>query len=145
MELQDYLAECTVRIDAAASGTGFFLAPGLIVTPAHVVEDPEIGGYPCRDHIRVTHRGTVHAARLERYAASPSPDLAILAVEIPEHGTVQPQANRRCDRVAASRNQPRSNADHRQQRRERRSPERSASAVPHRRRTARSRSRRRRA
>lgn len=85
MELQDYLAECTVRIDAAGRGTGFFIAPGLVLTPAHVVEDPESGGYPCRAGLRVTYRGTEHPARLVRYAASPSPDLAILAVDIVQH------------------------------------------------------------
>ncbi len=85
MELQDYLAECTVRIDAAGSGTGFFIAPGLVLTPAHVVEDPESGGYPCRAGLRVSYRGRPHPARLVRYAASPTPDLAILAVDLADH------------------------------------------------------------
>lgn len=86
MELQDYLADCTVRIETrAGAGTGFFIAPGLILTPAHVVEDPESGGYPLGSDIRIRYRGMLHTARLVRYASSPSPDLAVLGVEVGEH------------------------------------------------------------
>lgn len=38
MDLSDLIYQCTVRISAAKGGTGFFVAPGKVLTCAHVVE-----------------------------------------------------------------------------------------------------------
>ena len=86
MDLEDYLVDCTVRVETrAGSATGFFIAPGLIVAPAHVVESPNGGDYPWLGNVAVHHAGGEIAARTIRYAACPTPGLAILRAELRDH------------------------------------------------------------
>lgn len=81
MNLEDYLFECTVRVEAdGRSGTGFVIAPGLVLTAAHLVEDPVGGNFPMRE-VAISHRGSRSLARVVRYAASPDPDLAVLEAD----------------------------------------------------------------
>lgn len=72
--MEDLLRECTVRIDidGQASGTGFFVAPGTVVTCAHVLEqvtlafDVNAPSRKLRDRITlVDHKGTSHPATLD--------------------------------------------------------------------------------
>ena len=80
MQLQDYLSRCIFRVEAGdRAGSGFFVAPGLIVTSARLVEDPESGDFPLSE-VSVRRNGSREAARVVRYAASPDPDLAVLEV-----------------------------------------------------------------
>jgi len=80
MELQDYLIGCTVRVgEGDRQGAGFFVAPGLIVTAAHLVEDPGESDFPLSE-VRVRGNDWEARARVAGYAASPEPDLAVLEV-----------------------------------------------------------------
>ena len=86
MELKDLLVDCTVRVETrAGAATGFFIAPGLALTPAHVVESPNGGEYPLRSEISVHYKGLDYPARTIRYAASPSPDVAVIQTDVPPH------------------------------------------------------------
>ena len=81
MELYDYLFRSTVRVEAdGRAGTGFFVAAGLIVTAAHLVEDPVGGDFPL-SAVTVSRNGSRVLARVVRYASSPDPDLAVLELE----------------------------------------------------------------
>lgn len=94
MQLQDYLLECTVRVEADEGvGTGFFITPGLVVTAAHLVEDPLAGDFPLRE-VAVSRKGRRVLARVIRYAASPEPDLAVLELDADavDAGALDPDA-----------------------------------------------------
>lgn len=81
----DHLAKCVARIYAGdATGTGFFVAPGQLLTCAHVMAAAK--GKPAR--LRVEYAGTVYAARLLRMLDGPFPDLALLSVDVPNHPVV---------------------------------------------------------
>lgn len=83
--LYELLAECTVAISAnGAKGTGFFVAPGKVLTCAHVVE-------PAKNNpasIEVTWRGQNYPTRslATRYVAYP--DIALLEVNVADHPCV---------------------------------------------------------
>jgi hypothetical protein len=86
MELQDYLADCTVLVETdVAVGTGFFIAPGLLITPAHVVESRNGSDYPLLGDVTIRNGQETYRATTIRYAAGPNPDLAILRVEASDH------------------------------------------------------------
>jgi hypothetical protein len=82
------LIDATVRIGGDAVGTGFFVAPGLVVTCAHVLPEP---GRP----LTVTHAGVeVTAEVLVREPADAAdtlysfPDVALLQVPATDHACV---------------------------------------------------------
>jgi hypothetical protein len=78
--IEDLLRDCTVRITAGDSfGTGFFVAPGLILTCAHVVEAVEAGSERLSIWWRVTAT-SLSTVELGPYAPNPYPDLALLHV-----------------------------------------------------------------
>jgi hypothetical protein len=92
--LDQVVAECLVRISGAndGGGTGFFVAPGSVLTCAHVVE-----GIP-EETVAVWHLGQRLTGRISgRYPSErpagrklyPYPDLAVISVEqAPSHGCV---------------------------------------------------------
>jgi hypothetical protein len=96
--LKRLLRECTVYLDGAtgvsASGSGFFVAPGLILTAAHVVRDKT-----APPHVRWHDRelGPVTAEWMcpensENSSVWPLPDLALLSFpeeEAPDHPCVR--------------------------------------------------------
>ena len=84
-DIQDFLIDCTTRVETPGQvGTGFFIAPGLVLTCAHLIEDAENGDYPLSD-VDIHWGGERHPARVVRYAASPSPNLAVLETELKQH------------------------------------------------------------
>ena len=84
--LYELLRQCTLRIAVAGKGhqgTGFFVAPGLILTCAHVVRDARPGA------IDVFWNGQSYPVRLKAYQPAPDgPDLALLAIDLQEHPCV---------------------------------------------------------
>jgi superfamily II DNA or RNA helicase len=93
MSLDTLLSSCAVRVSSGPRkgyGTGFFVAPGLIVTCAHVIGDP------FRPEFEVVWNGkTIRATLLQHLAsgsddrASPNgPDLALASVELDQHPCV---------------------------------------------------------
>lgn len=81
----DHLARCVARVFAGpATGTGFFVAPGQLLTCAHVVRSA--AGQD--DLLRIDYAGQTHAARLLRVLEGPFPDLALLSVDVPDHPAV---------------------------------------------------------
>ena len=87
----ELLFQCTVRITAnGARGTGFFVAPGLILTCAHVVER----AYPDKGQIFVQIEGhESFSARIEGYCPNPYPDLALLSIDYTDHPCVHLDGN----------------------------------------------------
>lgn len=84
-DIQDFLIDCTTRVETSGQvGTGFFIAPGFVLTCAHLIEDAENGDYPLSE-VDIHWRGERHPARVFRYAASPSPNLAVLETDLNEH------------------------------------------------------------
>jgi hypothetical protein len=93
--VEDLLQECTLQVCSRgiARGTGFFVAPGLALTCAHVI------GEEVHEPLQIRWQGQIWAARLqERYGGPPGPDLALLAVDCPDHpcvllcGTARPHS-----------------------------------------------------
>jgi NACHT domain/Trypsin-like peptidase domain len=83
--LDDLLRRCTVRIvTAKASGTGFFVAPGQILTCAHVVETSQNDAAG----LQVIWEGQDHRAKLVTLLPNPYPDLALLHVDLLQHPCV---------------------------------------------------------
>ena len=85
--LDKLLQRCTVRVDLPnGQGTGFFVAPGLILTCTHVVES--VGMNPIRIFWKETEQ--TYTAYIERLIANPDIDLALLKLteEIPKHPCV---------------------------------------------------------
>jgi Trypsin-like peptidase domain len=87
------LSRCTVRVLAVNSkgssfGTGFFVAPGQIMTCAHVV------GSEAATDIRIEWRGNEYKVKVRQLVPNPVPtndvypDLAILKVAIKDHPVV---------------------------------------------------------
>ena len=84
-DIQDFLIDCTVRVEVSGRrGTGFFIAPGLVLTCAHVIEDAKSGDYPPSE-VDVHWGGQRYEARVIRYGASPSPNLAVLETDLKDH------------------------------------------------------------
>lgn len=85
--LEELYCRCTVRIvvDDRLSGTGAFVAPGLVLTCAHVVATARKEG---RD-VGLYWRRTEYLAKIDQYRAGDGPerypDLALLRVPVPEH------------------------------------------------------------
>ena len=81
MELKQHLHGAIVRVlSEGRRGSGFFIAPGLIMTAAHLVEDPASGDFPLSE-VDVSAGEWHSTARVVRYASAPDPDLAILQVD----------------------------------------------------------------
>lgn len=92
----ELLRQCMVRVAVPdgpkkAQGTGFFVAPGLILTCAHVVEDAQ------KQNARIditwwTGQKAIEertmAAQLKEFRAAPYPDIALLQVEATDHPCV---------------------------------------------------------
>lgn len=82
--LYKLLDNCTVRLDLSDKllGTGFFIAPGLILTCAHVIEHTVKNITTVKAH----HSGEVYPIHyLEKYLPKPYPDLALLRIDFTEH------------------------------------------------------------
>jgi hypothetical protein len=91
--LDDLLYRCTVRVEVGGKqkGTGFFVAPGMVLTCAHVVED--VTGQPTAQPIEMYWHwgGRHHTAQIQNtdFLPKPYPDLALLrAGEELEHPCV---------------------------------------------------------
>jgi hypothetical protein len=77
--LYELLQNCAVRIGVrgAPKGTGFFVAPGLILTCAHIIQDAQIRNVPAE----VIWRGQTTPAEIRGIRNPPYPDLALLRVD----------------------------------------------------------------
>lgn len=76
-DLDSLLRRCTVRLripQDGSQGTGFRVAPGLILTCAHVVETAQAQSVP----VEVTSDGRTVSGRIVAFFAKPYPDLALL-------------------------------------------------------------------
>lgn len=83
--LYELLHDCTVRIVAKGSqGTGFFVAPGLILTCSHVVEN----AYKAHLPVEVSWKGQTVTAQIFEFRNAEYPDLALLQVNISNHACV---------------------------------------------------------
>jgi hypothetical protein len=83
--LYELLRECTVAISASgAKGTGFFVAPGQVLTCAHVIE-------PAKDNpasIEISWRGQSYRTRSLAMRDATYPDIALLEVGVSDHPCV---------------------------------------------------------
>src|SRR6266568_2455457 len=84
--LYDLLHNCTVliTIPGLSQGTGFFVAPGLILTCAHVVEAAQ----KRNTFVEVRWNGQVLPAHIQEFRDVPYPDLALLQVNLSNHPCV---------------------------------------------------------
>lgn len=91
--LDSRLRKCTVRIrnkTGKGYGTGFFVAPGLVLTCAHVVGDKN------RHRVEISWDGHDLVGKLDRYLASSSfdqsksdwPDISLISLNLTEHPCV---------------------------------------------------------
>ena len=94
--IYDLVTDCTVRITAGNSqGSGFFVAPGLVLTCAHVIEPAQQGG----EAIQCAWQGKTYPAEIYAYRDVAYPDLALLKVGVPNHpcvllaGSAEPFSN----------------------------------------------------
>lgn len=77
-QLIAFLKRCTVRLTTSeGSGTGFFVAPGFILTCAHVVGNVESDKLP----VAVQWEEKTYLAKITRLVLDPYPDLALLKLE----------------------------------------------------------------
>ena len=87
-DLDDLLRRCTVRLHIpqdGSQGTGFWVAPGLLLTCAHVVETAQAQSLP----VEIASGGRKYSGRIEAFFAKPYPDLALLRCdEFPSHPCV---------------------------------------------------------
>jgi hypothetical protein len=77
------LRDCTVRIEVGGQhrGTGFFVAPGLVLTCAHVIDtNPR--------QLEITWKKQVQPAQLKKITQADSSDLALLEVPFTNHDCV---------------------------------------------------------
>jgi tetratricopeptide (TPR) repeat protein len=80
--LYGLLEDCSPRILVGkAHGTGFFVAPGQILSCAHVVET----AVTASRQIVVTYGGRDYPAEIADYRADPYPDLALLRIGLTDH------------------------------------------------------------
>lgn len=84
--LYELLHASTVRIvlPKVSQGTGFFVAPGLILTCAHVIEAAQKSNVP----LEVSWNGQTTSAQIQEVRAVSYPDLALLQVSLTEHPCV---------------------------------------------------------
>lgn len=85
--LLELLLKCIVRISVEnKQGTGFFVAPNLILTCAHVVDVAHKINLP----VKIYWDNQTYSAQIREhdFFPKPYPDLAILFVELPEHPCV---------------------------------------------------------
>ncbi|HVB75559.1 MAG TPA: trypsin-like peptidase domain-containing protein [Ktedonobacteraceae bacterium] len=83
--LYELLSDCTVRVTSKGSqGTGFFVAPGLILTCSHVLAD----AYKANTTIEVSWKEQLCSASIYAYRDALYPDIALLSVTIPGHPCV---------------------------------------------------------
>src|SRR5712691_4779919 len=83
--LYDLLTTCTVRITSkSGQGTGFFVAPGLILTCKHVIENALTPASP----IDISWQGQTFSATLHALPNINNLDLALLQVNISHHPCV---------------------------------------------------------
>ncbi len=83
--LYEVLRLCTMRISVPGKpghGTGFFIAPGYILTCAHVVKAAQ----PTNDVVEVFWDGQPYSARIMRFVSDA--DLALLQVDLTGHPCV---------------------------------------------------------
>src|SRR5579859_3527704 len=83
--LYDLLTSCTVRITSkSGQGTGFFVAPTLVLTCKHIIENALAPSSP----IEIAWLGQLFPATLYALPATNNIDLALLRVNIPHHPCV---------------------------------------------------------
>lgn len=84
--LYELLHQCTVQVSVPkrSQGTGFFIAPGLVLTCAHVVEAAQNNATP----VEICYNGQVIEAQIQEFRDPSYPDLALLQVKLPEHPCV---------------------------------------------------------
>lgn len=77
---------CTVRIvvPKMSQGTGFFVAPNLVLTCAHVIEASQKGN----NLIKVSWNGQIIEAHIQEFRHVSYPDLALLRVSLDHHPCV---------------------------------------------------------
>jgi V8-like Glu-specific endopeptidase len=81
-DLYELACQCTVRLsvpDKTGHGTGFFVAPGLILTCAHVLKDAVSNSIP----IEVYWNGQLYPAKITKIHREH--DLALMQVEQTDH------------------------------------------------------------
>ncbi len=84
-DLESLLRLCTVMVkQGQRQGTGFFVAPGLVVTCAHVVETTDSQSPP----VTFSWQGETYRAQLEHISDRSYPDLALLRTALQEHPCV---------------------------------------------------------
>ncbi|BAJ26215.1 MULTISPECIES: trypsin-like peptidase domain-containing protein [Kitasatospora] len=90
--LQGLLEHCRVRVDGRTTGSGFFVAPGVVLSCAHVAGGT-VGGPASVEHEGRAYAGRVLAAAPDAAAAAasgqslyPFPDLALLELDDPPPG-----------------------------------------------------------
>lgn len=83
--LYDLLTTCVVRITSkSGQGSGFFVAPGLVLTCKHVIGN----SLTLPSSIDISWQGQTFAATLYALPATNILDLALLQVNIPQHPCV---------------------------------------------------------
>ncbi len=84
--LYELLHDCVVRIalPKVSQGTGFFVAPGVILTCAHVIEAAHKGNTP----IEVSWNGQTVTAQIQEFRDTVYSDLALLQVHLSNHPCV---------------------------------------------------------
>jgi hypothetical protein len=84
--LYELLHACTVRIvvPKVSQGTGFFVAPGRVLTCSHVIEAAQRGNNP----VEVTWNGQTATGHIQEFRNVSSLDLALLEVNLSNHPCV---------------------------------------------------------
>lgn len=83
--LYDLLTSCTIRITSkSGQGTGFFVAPNLVLTCKHIIENALTPSSP----IEISWQGQTSLASLYALPNTQNLDLALLQVNIPHHPCV---------------------------------------------------------
>ncbi len=86
--LKELLSRCTVRVQLdSGHGTGFFVAPGVILTSFHVVQNA-IAGNAAVTATTFDNRTLNASIREDGYRGPGGPDIALLDVEVDDLPTV---------------------------------------------------------
>jgi hypothetical protein len=89
--IDELLPQCTVRVGGTDAGaSAFFIAPGLILTCAHVIEQEHAAGQPVQVYWeRKPYQATIVGYLAEDFGDDLLyPDLALLKVDVPDHPCV---------------------------------------------------------